>query len=229
MRLKILSPGHRGPATAPPLNPNSRLSTLFLAACALAPSAFGAAPARDLGQGLSYYRVRELPRDLPSPESGRPGACVLDLRFARAGETEASALRAWVRFNVSAHAPIFVLENSMTAPSLLAALPGNGPSGLIVLAPESARSAPDIAVRVSPSEDRRAYDALESGAAVESLLSDYPDKPRIDEAYLEKEHISDSDAPDIPTDKPVPPKPLVDALLQRAVQLHRGLLALKKV
>jgi len=211
------------------LNHTARLSTLLLAACALAPAAAGATPARDLGQGLAYYRVRELPRDLPSPPSGRPGACVLDLRFAKAGEAEASALRAWVTFNVSTHAPIFVLENSMTAPPLLAALPGNGPPGLIVLAPQSARTAPDIAVRVSPEEDRRAYDALESGATVESLLSDYPEKPRIDEAYLEKEHISDGDAPDIPADKPLPPKPLVDAVLQRAVQLHRGLLALKKV
>ncbi len=84
-------------------------------------------------------------------------------------------------------------------------------------------------MRVSPEDDKRAYDALESGASVESLLSDYPDKPRIDEAYLEKEHLSDSDAPDLPTDKPPPPKPLVDALLQRAVQLHRGLVALKRV
>ena len=208
-----------------------RSSLLLLAALALSQAASGTTLVRDLGQGLAYYRVRELPQDLPSPQpaSGRPGACVLDLRFARAGETEAATLRAWVKFNVSAHTPIFVLENSKTAASLLAALPGNGPSGLIVLAPESDRTAPDIAVRVSPEDDKRAYDALESGASVESLLSDYPDKPRIDEAYLEKEHISDSDAPDVPTDKALPPRPQVDAVLQRAVQLHRGLVALKRV
>jgi hypothetical protein len=82
---------------------------------------------------------------------------------------------------------------------------------------------------VSPEDDRRAYDALEKGADVQSLLSDYPAKPRIDEAYLEKEHIADSDSPEIPTDKPLPARPLVDAMLQRAVQLHRGLLALKRI
>jgi hypothetical protein len=89
--------------------------------------------------------------------------------------------------------------------------------------------APLISVNVSPEADRRAYDALEKGSDVQSLLSDYPDKPRIDEAYLEKEHIADSDAPDVISDKPPPPRPLVDAMLQRAVQLHRGLLALKKI
>jgi hypothetical protein len=183
-----------------------------------------------VGQGLLYYRVRELPQDLPTtPAAGRPGACVLDLRFAKAGETEAKTLRAWVKFNVSTRTPIFVLENSSTAASLLAALPGNGPSGLIVLAPAAPGASPDIAVRVSADDDKRAYDALEAGAAVESLLRDYPDKPRVDEAYLEKEHIADSEAPDLPTDKPLPPKPLVDAMLQRAVQLHRGLLALKRL
>jgi hypothetical protein len=183
---------------------------------------------RDLGQGLSYYRVHEMPSDLPSPPSGRPGPCVLDLRFAKAGETDALALGAWVKFNVSAHTPIFVLENAGTSPSLLASIPGNGPAGLFVLAPASAGLRPDISVRVAADVDRRAYDAMEKGAPVESLLSDNPAKPRVDEAYLEKEHISDSEAPEVAADKPSPPAPLVDAVLQRAVQLHRGLLALRK-
>lgn len=203
--------------------------SVLLAACALAAPAAGSTPARDLGQGLSYYRVHDLPKDMPSPESGRPGACVLDLRYATAGENEASALRAWVKFNVSAHTPIFVLENSQTASSLLAVLPGARSPGLIILAPLASGIAADFAVSVSAEADRRAYDALESGSAIESLLRDYPDKPRVDEAYLEKEHIADSDAPDLPTDKPLPPRPLVDPLLQRAVQLHRGLVALKKI
>ncbi len=205
-----------------------RLLFLF-AACAAAPGAVAATLVRDLGQGLTYYRVHEIPQDQPAPISGRPGACILDVRFAKADELGASALRAWVMFNVSAHAPIFILENSQTDPALLAVFPTRGPAGLIVLAPESARIGPQIAVKVAPEDDRKAYDALEKGAAIESLLSDYPDKPRVDEAYLEKEHIADSEAPDLPTDKPSPPRPMVDSMLQRAVQLHRGLLALKKI
>jgi hypothetical protein len=210
------------------VKPIIRLLAAATAACALAHPAPAAPQALDLGQGLSYYRVHELPSDLPSTPSGRPGPCVLDLRFAKAGETAALALGAWVRFNVSPHTPIFVLENASTSPALLASFPGNGPPGLVVLAPASAGMRPDIAVRVAADVDRRAYDALEKGAPVESLLSDNPAKPRVDEAYLEKEHIPDSEAPDVAADKPSPPAPLVDALLQRAVQLHRGLLALRK-
>jgi len=200
---------------------------LLLSACAALP--VRAALIRDLGMGLTYYRVHQLPTDQPSPRSGRPGACVVDLRYAKSDEGSAAALRAWVRFNASPHAPIFLLENAQTDPALLAALPGNGQPGLIVLAPADARIGPDFPVRVSEKADRRAYEALEKGADISTLLSDYPDKPRIDEAYLEKEHLADSDAPDVDTDKPAPPRPLVDPMLQRAVQLHRGLLALKKL
>ena len=208
---------------------SARLFCVFLAAAAAGSAVHAATLVRDLGQGLAYYRVHDIPQDQPAPASGRPGACVLDLRFAKADETGASVLKDWVMFNVSARTPIFVLENAQTDPALLAVLPAKGPVGLVVLAPESARIGPAIAVKVAPEDDRKAYDALEKGADVKSLLSDYPDKPRIDEAYLEKEHIADSDAPDLPTDKPLPPRPLVDAMLQRAVQLHRGLLALKKI
>jgi hypothetical protein len=200
---------------------------LLLTACAALP--VGASLVRDLGMGLTYYRVHDLPTDQPSPPSGRPGACIVDLRYAKSDEGSAAALRAWVRFNATPHAPIFLLENARTDPALLAALPGNGQVGLIVLAPADARIGPDFAVRVSEKADRRAYEALEKGADISTLLRDYPDKPRIDEAYLEKEHLADSDAPDVDTDKPAPPRPLVDAMLQRAVQLHRGLLALKKL
>jgi hypothetical protein len=201
---------------------------LIVAACA-ASRAPAATLVRDLGQGLTYYRVHELPLDMPAPTSGKPGPCILDIRYAKSDEGSAGALRAWVMFNASARAPVFVLENAQTDPALLAALPAKGPPGFVVLAPASAQMAPLISVNVSPEADRRAYDALEKGSDVQSLLSDYPDKPRIDEAYLEKEHIADSDAPDVISDKPPPPRPLVDAMLQRAVQLHRGLLALKKI
>ena len=201
---------------------------LAFAASALAAESRAAVSVRDLGQGLAYYRVHELPADLPSAPTGRPGPCVLDLRFAKSDDPAASALRAWIKFNATVHTPIFVLENGATSPALQAALPA-GIAGLVVLAPESAKLNPDIAVRVPEERDRRAYDALEKGAPIESLLSDYPAKPRIDEEYLEKEHLADSEAPEPNTDKPSPPGPLVDALLQRAVQLHRGLLALKRI
>jgi hypothetical protein len=212
------------------VNLAARLSLLLaVVPCALAAGAPASIQPVDLGQGLAYYRVHELPSDLPSPKSGRPGPCVLDLRFARADELAASALNAWVKFNASAHAPIFILENSETSASLRASFPGNGPVGVVVVAPVSDKVSPDISVQVAAAVDRLAYDAVEKGTLIGSLLRDNPDKPRIDEAYLEKEHLADSEAPDIESDKPSPPSPLVDAVLQRAVQLHQGLLALKRL
>lgn len=207
----------------------TRILVLLALAAALAAPARSVTLTRDLGQGLTYYRVRELPADQPSPLSGRPGACILDLRFAKSDEASAGAILAWVKFNVSVRAPVFVLENSQTDPALLAVFPGRTQPGLLVLAPVTDRIVPDIAVHVSPEDDRKAYAALEKGADISSLLSDYPDKPRVDEAYLEKEHIADSDAPDLPADKPSPPPPMTDPVLQRAVQVHRGLLALKRI
>jgi len=208
---------------------SARLLSRAAAACALLGPAAAAAPARDLGRGLAYYRVHELPADLPAPPGARPGPCVVDLRFARAGEAGASALRAWVRAGATARTPVFLLENEATSAALRAALPGNGPAGLIVLAPASEGLAADITVRVTADADRGAYDLLEKGASLESLLADNPDKPRVDEEYLEKEHLSDADAPDVATGGASPPQPPVDAMLQRAVQLHRGLLALKRL
>ena len=208
-----------------------RLLIAILAAAALAgPSRAEPAPsaARDLGLGLLYYRVHELPADLPSTARGRSGPCVLDLRFARTDGASCAALGAWIRFNASARTPLFVLENSGTSPALVAAVPAGSP-GLVVLAPRSARLGQDVAVSVEPETDRRAYDAVEKGAALESLIRDYPEKPRLDEAYLEKEHLSDSGVPESAADTQAPPMPLVDPLLQRAVQLHRGLLALRRL
>jgi hypothetical protein len=194
-----------------------------------AAASLAAAPAVDLGQGLAYFRVHELPADLPSAAAGHAAPCVIDLRFARSDDPAAAALSAWVKFNASARTPVFVLENSATSPALLAALPPTGAPGVLVLAPASEKLAADFAVRVSAERDRLAYQAVENGAPVLSLLRDSPEKPRLDEAYLEKEHLADTAAPDIESDKPSPPSPLVDSLLQRAVQLQRGLLALKRI
>jgi hypothetical protein len=182
-----------------------------------------------LGQGLSYYRIHELPADIPSPPGLRAGSCVLDLRFAKSDDAAAAVLNAWVKFTASSNTPVFILENQETSAALLAAFPGSGAAGVVVLAPASEKLSPDIAVRVDSDTDRRAYDALDKGTPLASLLADNPEKPRIDEAYLEKEHLSDGDAPDVATDKPSPPSPLVDSVLQRAVQVHRGLLALKRI
>ena len=77
-----------------------------------------------------------------------------------------------------------------------------------------------------------AYETVKDAAGTLPLLTPMSEvagrlSVQIGAAYLEKEHIADSEAPDVPADKGGPP--LTDKVLQRAVQLHRGLLALKRV
>jgi hypothetical protein len=176
--------------------------------------------------GLSYQRIHELPRDMP--DSAKPGALVLDLRFAQSDAAGAAGLGAWVKARASRKAPLFILENADTAQAIPASLPSGLP-GLLILAPASAGLNPDISVVVSAATDRQAYLAGDKEGPLDGLLRDYPDKPRRDEAYLDAEHLSDSEVPESEGDKKDPPMPLVDSLLQRAVQLHRGLLTLKRL
>ena len=63
-----------------------RLVTLLTALTAAA-----APVTRDLGDGLLYVRVRELPADLPAAAPVPGGGCVLDLRYLAAGRDAAAA------------------------------------------------------------------------------------------------------------------------------------------
>ncbi len=206
----------------------------------LATTAFATPFACDLGQGLSYHRVHQLPGDLPTGETERRQPCILDLRYVEGGPEEATALAAWLKFHATARAPVLVLANADTSSALLAALVPRGATGsLVVLGVASASFTPDIALKISAAVERRAYDALEHGATADSLIAEKSDKPRNDEAQLAKDRQPEagaavdesvpSAAPADESAKPKPPPPLVDAVLQRAVQLHRALLALKKL
>ena len=212
-----------------------RRSTLgWLAALAALASAQGAPIERDLGLGLLYFRAHALPADLPTDESVRRRPCVLDLRYARGDSAAALALTAWLRFHASPRMPVFLLANAATSPELLSPLasPGAVP-GLIILGPAETGFEPDIALPVPPGTGRRAYDALETGTPIDALVTEKLDKPRDDEALLVREHLSDSALgdgdPDPAAAEPPVRKPLVDAVLQRAVQLHRALLALRRL
>jgi hypothetical protein len=195
-----------------------------------------AAPAapveRDLGGGLVYVRVHRLPADLPAKPSGPVAPCVIDLRYVAAAEDAAAAFSAWLKFRASPRAPIFVLANGGTSAPLLQVLrEGERGAGVVVIGVESEHFRPDVAVRTTAAAERRAYDALEQGAALATLLADQPNKVRNDEASLNREHP--------PEPLPEPPAadgasggadaPPIDATLQRAVHLHRALVALKKL
>jgi hypothetical protein len=204
-----------------------------------APLAAATPPSRDLGRGLVYYRLHELPGDLPAVAVADKRAYVVDVRYATGNAEAATALESWLKFHATPRTPVFVLANSNTGGALLASLGSNLPgSGIILFGAEAPGFSPNISIRISAADERRAYDALETGASLESLLTDNPGKPRNDEARLAKEHLPDTGAADDSTadepdlgDKNAPIKvtPPIDAVLQRAVQVHRGLLALKKI
>ena len=209
------------------------LSCLVLA---LAAPAGAATIDRDLGLGLIYHRAQAVPADLPASEPVRQHPCVLDVRFARGNAEAGARLLGWLRLHASAKTPVFLLANAETSPALLSPL--NSPDsviGLIIIGPEAPNFTPDLAIKVSAQADRRAYDALASGVPAPSLLVEKLDKPRLDEEKLAREHLSDSAVRDDDDDPPAAAAPaksppqLIDAVLQRAVQLDRTLLALKRI
>jgi hypothetical protein len=190
-----------------------------------------------LGNGLVYFRLHTLPADLPAPEAIHKQPCVLDLRYARADSAAAEVLGSWLKFHAAKHTPVFVLENGSTAPALLKILAARSAmNGVLVIGIAGQTFEPDIAVEESSSKERRAYDAFEHGAAVEALTVDNPDKQRNDEASLAHDRAAeatpDDDTGTADTDTRLPIKPTpppIDAALQMAIHLQRGLQALKKL
>ncbi|MCX6956064.1 MAG: hypothetical protein NTV51_28335 [Verrucomicrobia bacterium] len=218
----------------------SSFSFLFLV---LFLSAHAAPLTRDLSQGLAYHRAATVPADLPTGEADRKQPCVLDLRYAEGDTAAGTALLAWLKFHAAVRTPVFLLVNADTSAALLAPVADRLPfAGLIVIGSASPGLTPDLELKIASVDERRAYGALAAGTPVESLLNDTPEKTRNDEARLAQDHHGQPDPARTPaddgtedapaTEKPVPPKapaPLIDSALQRAVQLHRSLKALKKI
>jgi hypothetical protein len=187
----------------------------------------GATPVgQELGNGLIYVRVHKLPADLPSTREGPAPACVLDLRFVEADQEAATAFGAWLKFRASPRSPVYVVVNAGTSASLLRTLRTSPPiAGMISVGGPGGPFSPDSVVRVSPEEERKAYDAFENGVAMTALIADQPNKVRVDEASLARER------PAGPVDAAATPRApaLVDVAVQRAVHLHRSLQAFKKI
>jgi hypothetical protein len=204
----------RLPAAAPAMPPPSTATT-------------ASALSRDLGRGLFYQRVNTLPSDLPAPETAHRRPTVLDLRYVHADADAATALVGWLKFNASLHTPVFVLANSETDRAIVQALANRGaiPSALVIGIPARGFS-PDIAVQATPEAERRAYDALAAGVDATSLITENSDKARNDEASLSRDRSTE---PGVETARDRAPAPPLDAALQRAVHLHRALVALKKI
>jgi hypothetical protein len=198
---------------------------------------------RDLGGGLVYYRVRNLPADLPEASPAPKRTFVLDLRYTPGNGAAADAVAAWLKTHATNRTPVFVLANASTSSGLLALLARRNPNeGVLLLGAASPGFSPDIPITIAPEAERQAYDFFETHADANALLKENTSKVRNDEARLSREHASgtnveeallESTTPTRLDDKiamspATPPQP-VDYVLQRALHLHRTLLALKKI
>jgi hypothetical protein len=208
----------------------------FAFAVALLGGTLAAEPiTRELGENLVYQRVTSVPSDLPKIEMLRDRPCVLDARFARGDETAAKVLGAWIDGHSAPRKPLLVLANASTSPELLSAIRArrDGHPVVVIGIPHGGFH-PDIEVVQSPADEKAAFDALAAGASTSALTTDNPNKPRNDEASLSHERPAPQPDETAATESEQPAEqkaatPTIDASLQRAIQLHRGLRALKKI
>jgi hypothetical protein len=159
---------------------------------------------------------------------------VLDLRYAVADDAAAAALKTALAGR-PAGAPLFIRVSPATSPALAAVI---RQSLALTLGIPGSAPIPKVMVQADAAQDRLAYDALETGTALDKLISGKIEKERFDEASLVEEFKNGNPeaAPPEPPDPtvpkaegtPTPPAPLADRVLQRAVHLHRALLALRR-
>ena len=202
--------------------------------CALVLCARGLA-ATELAPGLIYLRPTaqvesiRLPNDTP--------AVVIDLRqVAPADADAANALLSAIKTGSAAPHRIIALIAPDTSSALrtrLTQLPR-----CLTVARFAEGFTSDITVNTSAEADQMARVALAEGTAPEKLLSAPLEKIRYDESALMREHRGEPSmkpkktAESPSTDKPAPalaPVVVTDAVLQRAVHLYLGLVALKKL
>jgi hypothetical protein len=203
------------------------LCSLLLAPC------FFASELADLGQGLGYLRVHHLDEAV-KPLAGS-NAIVVDLRHTSAAPGSVAPFAAALAAR-PAGTQLFVLVSPATPAAVASALQGR----LVTLGIKGSQPEPSVVVQQTPEADRLAYEALASGTALADLISGKIEKERYDEASLVQEFKGgnlDAKPPTLsPTEGPgnaqaksnESPARLTDRVLQRAVHLHRALLALRR-
>ena len=219
------------------------LSVLLRAAPAAPPATPSKLSGQTLAPHLAYLRVHVLPDDLPAAPLSASGTLVLDLRFVSAGPDAASAFATWLNARARPQSPVLVLINRETSPALLTLLTTPPlPAGMVSLGAAAPGVRPDIALSLDADADRAAYEALEHGTSIDELINPKVEKIRHDEAAMARERAAGINS-ETDEEPPLPasadekakspttatPAPLVDRVLQRAVQLHHALLALGKI
>ena len=184
---------------------------------------------RDLGEGLGYVRLQELPGDLIQSDAAQVIPSVVDVRYLLADTVSANAFATWLSGRAQSRSPVFVLANEATSPELLQLLSRRtAGSGVVVVGTQAQQFEPDIMVLTTRENERRAYEALAEGASLVSLLTDNPGKVRHDEASLSRDRPEEASAEPAVNGSGAQRPPL-DVTLQRAVHLHRALMALRKI
>ncbi len=208
-----------------------RILLLFSVLCLLSPGT----ELTDLGQGLAYLRIHSVAESAAALQKAVPGAgaLVLDLRYVTVNDDAAASLKAALAGHGTA-TPLFLLVSPATPPELAAVI---RTAPVFTLGILGSVPAPKVVVQADGTADRRAYDALETGTALDKLVTGKLEKERFDEATLVHEFKNGNpDAEPPPPPDPTAPKPagetekpapLTDRVLQRAIHLHRALLALK--
>lgn len=186
----------------------------------------------DLGDGLLYARVHAAATDLPTGDLVRGHSCVIDLRFAQGDPVAADVLGNWITSHAAPRTPLFILVNGATSGALVRTITEHHVPGIMTVGIEGQSLAPDIMVKQTSDDERRAYDAYDAGTTIALLTTDNPNKQRNDEASLSHDHASETAEREDPADSTPAPKAKsapIDAVLQRAIQLHRALRAMKRV
>jgi hypothetical protein len=206
-----------------------RLIWVLMALVVLGVAGQAAPLERDLGEGLGYVRLQELPGDLIPSNASPVVPSVVDVRYLLADTASASAFEAWLNLRARSRAPVFVLANEATSPEVLQLLSRRAAgSGVVVVGTQAQQFEPDFMVLTSRENERRAYEALAEGASLVSLLTDNPGKVRHDEASLSRERPEEPSA-ELAVNGNAAQRPPLDVTLQRAVHLHRALMALRKI
>ena len=192
----------------------------------------------DLGRGLRYLRLGTAPIDEPTSAAALAApALVLDLRLAT-GDATNEALVRHALSGCTTQRPLFVLLGADTPAPLRAALPDT--PGLLTLAAHDSGIPAKLVIATPAACDRAAAEALATGKLPREFIDAKIEKPRFDEAQLTRDHANGRRESTEPTPTPAPkdktgepakdaPAPLQDMLLQRAVFIHRALLALDRI
>lgn len=207
-----------------------------------------AALEQEIEKGLYFVRVADLDKE-PSAVSAALSHedVIIDLRYTAASTEAAATFHAQLKsaaMTPTAHR--LILLTSTTSAALIAAVDQDIPH-VVTLSPRSEALNTDIMVNASAEVDRTAYDAVNAGTALDKVISSNPEKRRFDEAALAHDRAAAAQAPadddveqidaiagttqpalsnpDAAKKSPAAPH---DRVLERAIQIHRALLVLKR-